>query len=116
MAQQLREDVIGGSNHKYMAHQVALLYVRMCADERTSARLSNLMVLCVLALQQCLSQLKTPLGESFKKRIEPNFDAIKALTENDPPMLDVARRQWSPLQPSAPSIAFVESAARGRHR
>eukprot|EP01052_Picozoa_sp_SAG31_P025354 SAG31_NODE_2218_length_6159_cov_3.265182_2_plen_99_part_00 len=29
MAKQLREDVLGGKTHKYMAHQVALLYVSM---------------------------------------------------------------------------------------
>ena len=28
MSRQLRDDVISGNTHKYMAHQVALLYVR----------------------------------------------------------------------------------------
>ena len=54
MAQQLQADLPAG-NHKYMAHQIALLY-------------------------QTLSYSNLKCG-AFKKRIEPQFDAIKKVTE-----------------------------------
>jgi hypothetical protein len=68
MASQLRQD-IHLSNHKYMAHQLALLY-------------------------QCLNQ-SGPSLLRFKQRIEKEFDAIKSITHgNEAPQLQDAQKKW----------------------
>lgn len=68
MSQQLQED-IPTSNHKYMAHQVALLY-------------------------QCLSFPNLGL-QRYKRRIEPEFDEIKARTERaSVPALSERQKDW----------------------
>eukprot|EP00243_Klebsormidium_subtile_P004125 TRINITY_DN17908_c0_g1_i1.p1 TRINITY_DN17908_c0_g1~~TRINITY_DN17908_c0_g1_i1.p1 ORF type:complete len:250 (-),score=45.48 TRINITY_DN17908_c0_g1_i1:308-1057(-) len=69
MASQLHEDSDKQQNHKYIAHQIALLY-------------------------QCLNQVR---GEArpFKKRIEEKFEEVKSLTENtSAPKLSEAYKQW----------------------
>lgn len=68
MSQQLRDDC-AGDNHKYIAHQIALLY-------------------------QCLSyqNLRT---QQFKKRIEPEFEDLKRTTEQaHHPSLTPKQRDW----------------------
>eukprot|EP00741_Cyanophora_paradoxa_P011303 tig00020554_g10918.t1 len=68
MASQLREDM-HLSNHKYIAHQIALLY-------------------------QCLNGIRTGV-ETFKKRIESRFEEIKAVTEQSQcPQLSESQKQW----------------------
>jgi len=56
MSSQLRTDVINLNNHKYVAHQIALLY-------------------------QCLNQAGDA-GIVYKKRVEQMFDSIKTQTES----------------------------------
>ena len=71
MAQQLRSDV-NLSNHKYMAHQVALLY-------------------------QCLNSLKSRWADPLKKRVEGEFERIKRATERQEdgdPQLNEKQRMW----------------------
>mmetsp|Transcript_6805 Transcript_6805/g.16449 ORF Transcript_6805/g.16449 Transcript_6805/m.16449 type:complete len:284 (+) Transcript_6805:233-1084(+) len=68
MSQQLRDDC-SNNNHKYIAHQIALLY-------------------------QCLSyqNLRT---QQFKKRIEPEFEDLKRTTEQAAqPQLTPKQREW----------------------
>ena len=125
MTQQLRDDIVSGNTHKYMAHQVALLYVSVatvawplalpvvhsdapppsCAPSHAPSLLmcahphhpcqserpmpSNCFAWCAgaskqpltdgcnLSAQQCLNQIKSPVANAFKKRIEPHFDSIK---------------------------------------
>lgn len=69
MSKQLNHDAYNRSNHKYIAHQVALLY-------------------------QCLNQTR---GETkpFKRRIESVFDEVKAITEGSTaPELSDAHKSW----------------------
>ncbi|GBG69142.1 hypothetical protein CBR_g3841 [Chara braunii] len=66
---QLEEDVQRQHNHKYIAHQLALLY-------------------------QCLNQVR---GETkvFKRRIETRFEEIKHQTEQQPaPILSDSCKRW----------------------
>eukprot|EP00277_Geminigera_cryophila_P046573 CAMPEP_0173078966 /NCGR_PEP_ID=MMETSP1102-20130122/14675_1 /TAXON_ID=49646 /ORGANISM="Geminigera sp., Strain Caron Lab Isolate" /LENGTH=124 /DNA_ID=CAMNT_0013950823 /DNA_START=1 /DNA_END=375 /DNA_ORIENTATION=+ len=70
MAKQLQRDTVAG-NHKYMAHQVALLY-------------------------QSLSMPNLKL-QPLKKKIEPQFEGIKKQTESSkgsPAALLSAQRWW----------------------
>ena len=68
MASQLRQD-IHLSNHKYMAHQLALLY-------------------------QCLAHAGTEAAK-FRQRIEKQFDTIKSATSGaDAPQLSPSHKQW----------------------
>eukprot|EP01111_Echinosteliopsis_oligospora_P016444 TRINITY_DN6842_c0_g1_i1.p1 TRINITY_DN6842_c0_g1~~TRINITY_DN6842_c0_g1_i1.p1 ORF type:complete len:257 (-),score=62.75 TRINITY_DN6842_c0_g1_i1:14-784(-) len=70
LATQLRNDISALTNHKYIAHQLALLY-------------------------QCLAQCGIAM-EVFKKRIEERFEEIKAATESDPKgvLLSDSQRNW----------------------
>ncbi|CAG8479321.1 5566_t:CDS:2 [Paraglomus occultum] len=68
MALQLQQD-INLTNHKYMAHQLALLY-------------------------QCLNQASEPFLK-YKSRVEIHFDAIKTLTNSsDEPVLTKDHKEW----------------------
>ncbi|CAJ0870709.1 11683_t:CDS:2 [Entrophospora sp. SA101] len=65
---QLQQD-IKLTNHKYMAHQLALLY-------------------------QCLNQAGGPFLK-YKSRVELHFDAIKALSNSsEEPQLDEEQKKW----------------------
>jgi len=69
MSRQLHNDSQTKTNHKYIAHQIALLY-------------------------QCLNQTR---GETrpFKRRIETMFDKIKGVTESKTqPTLDEPQKRW----------------------
>ena len=68
MATQLRRDASNPANHKYVAHQIALLY-------------------------QCMNLVR---GEAkpFKRRVEERFDAIKQATEADVPTLSPLMQEW----------------------
>eukprot|EP00959_Pyramimonas_sp_CCMP1952_P351075 7354731-Pyramimonas_sp.AAC.1 len=69
MTEQLHHDAENAINHKYIAHQIALLY-------------------------QCLNQARAEF-KSFKRDIEGEFDKIKALTESSTtPLLSFEQRQW----------------------
>ncbi|CAJ0749768.1 15363_t:CDS:2, partial [Entrophospora sp. SA101] len=65
---QLQQD-IKLTNHKYMAHQLALLY-------------------------QCLNQASGPFLK-YRSRVELHFDAIKALSNSsEEPQLDEEQKKW----------------------
>nr|CAG8440346.1 8450_t:CDS:2 [Entrophospora candida] len=65
---QLQQD-IKLTNHKYMAHQLALLY-------------------------QCLNQVGGPFLK-YRSRVELHFDAIKALSNSsEEPQLDEEQKKW----------------------
>jgi len=67
MSNQLRHDAVHLKNHKYIAHQIALLY-------------------------QCLNQCG---NLNFKKRVEQKFDEVKVLTEAEKvPQLSLAQQDW----------------------
>jgi len=69
MSSQLRNDVNILTNHKYLAHQIALLY-------------------------QCLNQ-SGDAGLPYKKRVEQMFDSIKSQTEaSKTPSLSIQQKQW----------------------
>ena len=69
MTQQLHHDAENAINHKYVAHQIALLY-------------------------QCLNLARGEF-KPFKRDIEGEFDKIKALTEScSAPQLTFEQRQW----------------------
>jgi len=69
IAAQLRHDIVRYRNHKYIAHQIALLY-------------------------QTLGQLGGTIGER-KKEIEERFDEIKATTElSKEPALTEEQTKW----------------------
>ena len=79
VAQQLRRDALSGASQKYLAHQMALLYVRHRATvptrvQRPAERAAR--------AQHCLGQTKSASSRSFKKRIEAKFDHVKAVTED----------------------------------
>ena len=91
---QLQQD-IKLTNHKYMAHQLALLYVII------------LLLLLLLLFnnflnfrsfffiyQHCLNQAGGHFIK-YKSRVELHFDAIKALTNSsEEPQLTSEQKQW----------------------
>ncbi len=68
MVAQIRNDVLVGT-HKYMAHQIALLY-------------------------QALSYLNTTSANGHRKAIEANFDDLKRTTEDPPHALEPQQKVW----------------------
>jgi hypothetical protein len=69
MSKQLNYDGTHATNHKYIAHQIALLY-------------------------QCLNHSRGEF-KPFKREIEKHFDSIKALTEScSVPMLRADQKEW----------------------
>ncbi|KAK3818772.1 MAG: hypothetical protein J3Q66DRAFT_338441 [Benniella sp.] len=69
MALQLQND-LKLSNHKFMAHQVALLY-------------------------QCLNQAGPRFSKKYKSRVEENFNALKeASNTSDEPRLPIELQAW----------------------
>uniref|UniRef100_A0A7S0WSL2 Uncharacterized protein n=1 Tax=Pyramimonas obovata TaxID=1411642 RepID=A0A7S0WSL2_9CHLO len=69
MTKQLHHDAEHAINHKYIAHQIALLY-------------------------QCLNHARGEF-KSFKRDIEAEFDKIKTLTESSSaPQLSLEQRKW----------------------
>jgi len=69
ISSQLRKDVTTIQNHKYLAHQIALLY-------------------------QCLNQAGDH-GIIYKRRIEQMFDTIKGVTESSKvPLLSNEQKDW----------------------
>jgi len=69
MSHQLKYDTETLTNHKYIAHQIALLY-------------------------QCLNQVGDA-GVAFKKRIEQKFEQVKSSTESQKlPLLTKEQQDW----------------------
>ncbi len=77
MAAQINHDIRHLSNHKYIAHQMALLYVRGLFY-RQVCRLPAPSL--TPAFQQCLAQAPGDLSD-FRTQVEQHFPALKTATK-----------------------------------
>jgi hypothetical protein len=124
MSRQLRADV-SLTNHKYIAHQIALLYVSCparFAPRGGSSRFLTFLIAFLFFLNGCRffrpvilspQQFLTHFGKKFihfKARIEEQFDAIKAITGDGSPD---SEPQMSKEQKDWYVGAFTLSSARG---